>query len=161
MNGQILQTTTLGRITITNMLAGGAQGEVYHINNPDYLLKVWRPEDVGTPADIAAMKKDAIRRYNTFARLNFGADREVTCLPLEYLQVDYDGPTPAYLMRRATGQEMQRNIRSLSTLRPRERLHTARSLANTVSFLHARQVVHADFKPGNFFYDGSRLVQIL
>jgi serine/threonine protein kinase len=139
----------------------GAQGEVYNTSKPDYLLKVCKPEDVDTPDQIKAIKWDSVKRYRTFSQLRFAVDVEVACLPLEYIEVDYDGPTPGYLMRRANGKVMDRNIKALLTLSLRDRYRIALSLAKALSFLHARQVVHADFKPDNFFYDETGLVQIL
>lgn len=161
MNGQLLQSTTAGKLIVTSRLNFGAQGEVYNTTHPDFLLKVCKPEDVDTIDEIKAIKQDSIKRYRTFSLLKFGADKEVSCLPLEYMQVENQGPTPAYLMRRANGQEMQRNMKTLVGLNIRDRYRIARSLSNALGFLHSRGVVHADFKSDNFFFDGTGFVQIL
>ena len=161
MNSQTLQTTTAGKLTITNRLNFGAQGEVYNTSHSDFLLKVCRPEDVDDIDEIKVIKQESIQRYQTFSQLKFKADREVSCLPLEYIQVEDGGATPAYLMRRANGQEMQRGMRTLVGLNLRDRYRIVRSLAHSLGLLHSRGVVHADFKADNFFFDNTGFVQIL
>jgi serine/threonine protein kinase len=162
MNGQRLQTTTLGEIIVANRLKQGAQGEVWEITQkPTHLLKVCKPEDSLLPNDLVAYKKDSTYRYTAFSKLKFGNDKEVSCLPLEYIEVNYDGPTPAYLMQRGRGREMKLNA-DFYKLDILKRLQIAQSLASAMNHLHGRHVVHADFKPENFFYDEiSGFVQIL
>ena len=161
MKGVTLTTQCAGTITILDRRDWGKQGEIYDTSRADYLLKVCMPDDDKTADELAKIKKDMIKKYQTFSLLQFGKDKEVTCLPLEYCEVDYNGPTPAYLMRTAMGQQMQKNIKSLLGLSLPERLRIARSLANALNLLHGRQVIHSDFKPDNFFFDGSGLVQML
>jgi len=161
MNGQTLQTTTVGKLTVASRLNFGAQGEVYNTNHSDFLLKVCKPEDVDDINEIKAIKQESIKRYRTFSQLKFEADKEVSCLPLEYIQVEDGGATPAYLMRRASGQEMQRSMKALVGLNLRDRYQIARSLAHSLGLLHSRGVVHADFKADNFFFDDKGFVQIL
>jgi len=162
MNSQLLQSATAGKLTVTNELGRGGQGVVYNTSHNDYVLKVCKPEVFDTPDELKAIKQDSTKRYRTFSQLKFGADKEVSCLPLEYMQVEDSGATPAYLMRRANGQVMNRNMKTLAGLNLRDRYRIAKSLANALSLLHSRQVVHADFKPDNFFFDDKTgFVQIL
>ena len=162
MIGQLLSTSKAGFVEVTALLGSGAQGEVYETDHPEYLLKVCRPTWVDEIDEIRRIRRNSVKRYRTFSRLNFGADLEVAALPLEYVKVEYDGPTPAFLMRRAQGHLMEGNIRnSISKLRLLDRYRIALSLTKAVSYLHSRDVVHADIRPRNFCYQASGLVQML
>ena len=148
MNGQIIKTTR-GSLRVKTCLDWGAQGEVYETDDPEHLLKVYKPCDVDDPDEIAARRQDFSRRYHTFAQLQFGTDSEVSCLPREYVPVD---DIPAYLMRKANGLSMDTDWATLIDLPLRERYRIAYSLAKALSCLHSREVVHADIKPENFFF---------
>src|SRR4051812_23193451 len=91
-NGEILVITTLHPRGNK-----GGQGTVYDTNNSALLIKVWDPSDVGDSLEVA--RADAGLRYRTFAELGFSTEAELTCLPLEYVQI---GDRPAYIMQRAT-----------------------------------------------------------
>lgn len=159
MKGRIIKTS-LGTFMVTSDLNWGGQGMVYNTNDSQYLLKVCDPFDL-TLDESKKVKQDTIKRYRTFARLKFGNDQEMACLPLEYIEVDNNGVTPAYIMRRAGGKELSQSMKTIKGLDVKERYRIARSLANTLSLLHSRQVVHADFKPDNFFFNDSGLIQII
>jgi len=164
MIGRIIDTEIAGTISITALLRQGAQGQVYITSHPEFLLKVWHPRDaeLWAPEKFSAEKADAAKRYSIFSSLGFEHDRESTCLPLEYRPVYSPEPTPTYVMRRATGQEMGEDWKIIIQLDLLERMHIARSLANAISFLHSHQVVHGDIKPDNFFVNIQMgLVQVL
>ncbi len=151
--GQTLSAGIAGTLTTVSFVNSGAQGEVYQTSSPKYYLKVWRPEDEDDlhldPSRYEAAKQDATRRYRTFSRLHFGSERELTCLPLEFVQV---ADRPAYIMERAVGEELGEGWHNLMQLGLKERMQIARSLANGISVVHSRNAVHADIRRDNFYF---------
>ena len=87
MKGRIIKTS-LGAFMVTSDLNGGEQGMVYNTNDSQYLLKVCDPFDALTLDESKKVKQDTKKRYKTFARLRFGNDQEMACLPLEYIEVE-------------------------------------------------------------------------
>lgn len=161
MIDQLVHTRLGGTLRVRRLRGRGAQGEVYDTSDAALLLKVCSPDQVDGPKELAQFRQDSRKRYQTFAELRFGADQEVSCLPLEYLDVEYDGLTPAYLMRPADGRTMNRNLAAINDLPIRDRCRIGWSLGHAIGLLHTRGVVHADFKPDNFFFSDDGAVQVL
>lgn len=151
MIGQIVSTGLAGPLVIRSILPlgdKGGQGKVYQTDNPRYLIKVWEPFE--EPSDYQIALKDTGRRYRTFSRLRFSAESELTCLPLESVEVQ---GRPAYVMQHAEGKEMAEEWSMLGRLSFRQRLQIAQNIASGISVLHSHGVVHADIKRDNFFFD--------
>lgn len=163
--GHKIRTSMLGLVTITEYLDRGGQGIVFKTDKKDYLFKVCDPDDVVTNDQTQIARNNARMRYSTFSRLRFDReDMALSCLPLEYVEIDYDGNIPAYLMKFAKefcmGSTMKSKLLGLSM---RDRLCLSSALVKAFSHLHSRSVVHADIKPDNIYYsdNGCWHIQIL
>ena len=156
MIGQSVKTQIADSLSILLLEGKGGHGEVYQTTHPQYLIKVWSPlSSPRTPAGL----RETEERYKTFSQLHFIYESELPCLPLEFVVVK---DIPSYVMKRASGKEMGAAWESLMNLDLVARLLIAQSLAKGISILHSRDVVHADIKPDNFFFDPQKLtVEVL
>ncbi len=150
-----IRSTLIKSIVLgTPLSTTGAQGIVWNTNNANYLVKTYAPDDLPKGMDLEGARKLMARRYAVFSTRRFEADTEVASLPLEYLgrieANDGSGTTPAYLMRKAIGADLEITT-NFQTKYPYEaRLRMARSLSHGLLRVHGAGVIHADFKPNNF-----------
>ncbi len=145
-----VDTRNFGRLELTTLLPGsekGGQGRGFETNVPPYLIKIWDPDD---PHDVATERVEAEWRYRTFAALDFGSEPPLRSLPLEYVAV---GGDPAYVMELARGVDVGQSLPNLQLIDLASRMMIALGLAEGVSRLHSRRVVHADIKPDNVVVD--------
>ena len=162
----MIYLTTLQReISLEQKIAEGGQWEIYSTNHEEYMVKVFKP--AFPPTDFSATATDAALRYRLFSALGLHWEKELPCLPCEALDGIVHpevGTTAAYLMKRARGAQFELNPAFCNTS-ILNRLLIAKSLAHAITYLHGLGIVHADFKPQNFWLEvdsaGNALMQVL
>ncbi len=146
-----IPTKGFGTVAVRDLavvLDEGGEGRILETDNQSLLLKILDPRDDG--GDLAALRTQKRKAYQTFANLRLGDMPELSCLPLEYVSVP--SIEPAYIMKRAQGVKLKAVKNSAADGTPLiDRLQMALALATAMQRLHSAQIVHADVKWDNYF----------
>lgn len=142
----------LGRFHIVRELGRGTVGCVYLAHDPvvgrDVALKTFSPRL--TPVDKSRHEAQFINEARAAGLLSHpnivtvydaSSENGTTWIAMEYLQ----------------GRELSRMLKSGHRFTPQETAAIIRKIANALDYMHKKEVIHRDIKPGNIFMvDGER-----
>jgi serine/threonine protein kinase len=155
-----------GRFVLESIVAGGdkgGMGVVYKAldrikqeaqdRNLYVAIKVLNEDFRRHPDSMMALQREA-RRAQTLAHPNI----------ITVYDFDRDGDTVFMAMELLSGSPLDvaiRDNRERGGLPTQEALHIIKQLASGLSYAHANNIVHSDFKPGNAFLTKEGVVKVL
>jgi eukaryotic-like serine/threonine-protein kinase len=141
-DGEILS----GRFKILAFVGRGGMGEVYRAADlelgGDVALKILRPDLLSDPQFLGRFRREVqlarqVTHPNVCRIFDVGRhqqdDREVAFLTMEFLE----------------GETLSQRMKNSGRMLPDPVMPLARQIAEGLSALHQRNIVHRDFKPGN------------
>jgi eukaryotic-like serine/threonine-protein kinase len=136
-----------GRFRIVGLLGAGGMGEVYEaedlmLGGEHVALKTLPPFVADEERAIDRLKREiAVARHVTHPNVCrvFDADEHQTA----------DGPITFFTMELLRGDTLAARLKQRGTMEPREARPLLKQMAAGLDAVHAVDIVHGDFKPGN------------
>ena len=144
--GQILA----GRFRIVRFLGRGGMGEVYEAADLDLhqhvALKLIRPESRADPRLLALLREE-VRQARSVSHSN-------VCRVYDLERDDASGVV-FVTMELVRGESLRERLKRAGCFQPAEALPLLRQIADGMDAIHARRMLHLDFKPANVMLESS------
>lgn len=134
--------TLAGRFRIARFIGRGGMGEVYKADDLELggavALKIVKPDLADDPEFLVRFRREVqLARQVTHPNV------------CRVFDVGRDGDRVFFTMEMLEGQSLSECLRTAGKLTTAEALPLARQMAEGLAALHALNIVHRDFKPGN------------
>ncbi|AVT36984.1 hypothetical protein C6W10_11485 [Plantactinospora sp. BB1] len=140
--GHVINHVLSGRYRIVREVASGATGVVWRAVD----LRGGEPVAVKTLRPRAAGRPDLVAAFVAETELVAGLDHPCLVRPRDVLG---QGPERALVMELVEGEDLRRRLHRAGPVPPAIAAEVSAQLAGALAYLHARQIVHGDVKPGN------------
>ncbi|MDW5329912.1 protein kinase domain-containing protein [Plantactinospora sp. KLBMP9567] len=130
------------RYRLTREVAAGATGVVWRAVD----LRDGEPVAVKMLRPLAASRPDLVAAFVAETEIVVGLDHPCLVRPRDVLG---DGRDRVLVMELVEGEDLRRRLRRTGPVPPAIAAEVAAQLAGALAYLHGRDIVHGDVKPGN------------
>src|SRR5262249_34266310 len=150
----VAETVQIGNYTVQSSIGEGGMGIVYHaiqtgLNRP-VALKILRPNVIGDQTNLFRFQREMriasrLNHPNLVRVLDAGAADGVLYIAMELVD----------------GEPLDRILREHQRLRWPLALAICTRVAEALAYIHDRQILHRDLKPGNIMLSATSGVKVL